>query len=51
MMRLLIRPLQRLAILGLGIVSVWLIVFVLFDFADPTLGIGAWLLLGRSERA
>src|SRR5262245_37798623 len=37
MMRLLIRLLQRLAILGLGIVSVWLIVFVVFDFADRRL--------------
>jgi hypothetical protein len=36
-MRLLIRALQRLAILGLGIVSVWLIVFVVFDFADRRL--------------
>jgi hypothetical protein len=34
MSRLLIRLMQRLAILGLGIVSVWLIVFVVFDFAD-----------------
>jgi hypothetical protein len=37
MARLLIRLLQRLAILGLGIVSVWLIVFVVFDFADQRL--------------
>ena len=36
-MRLLVRLLQRLAILGLGIVSVWLIVFVVFDFADRRL--------------
>ena len=34
---LLTRALQRLAILGLGIVSVWLIVFVVFDFADRRL--------------
>jgi hypothetical protein len=37
MMRLLIRLLQRLAILALGIVSIWLIVFVVFDFADRRL--------------
>jgi hypothetical protein len=37
MVRLLVRALQRLAILGLGIVSVWLIVFVVFDFADRRL--------------
>jgi hypothetical protein len=37
MMRLLTRLLQRLAILGLGIVSVWLIVFVVFDLADQRL--------------
>src|SRR5262252_11116649 len=37
MMRLLIRLLQRLAILGLGIISVWLIAFVVFDFADREL--------------
>src|SRR3984957_14808396 len=36
-MRLLIRLLRRLAILGLGLVSVWLIVFVMFDFADRRL--------------
>jgi nicotinamide riboside transporter PnuC len=28
---------QRLAIFGLGIVSVWLIVFVVFDLADRRL--------------
>jgi hypothetical protein len=37
MMRLLTRLLQRLAILGLGIISVWLIVFVVFDLADQRL--------------
>jgi len=36
-MRPLIRLLQRTAILGLGILSVWLIVFVVFDFADQRL--------------
>ena len=40
-MRLLMRIVQRLLILGLGIVSVWLIVFVVFDFADQRL---PWLL-------
>lgn len=33
--------LQRLLILALGLLSVWLIVFVLFDFADQRL---PWLL-------
>jgi hypothetical protein len=57
---LLIRLLQRLAILGLGIVSVWLIVFVVFDFADRrlpwavalglTYGIGAYVILPRAVR-
>src|SRR5215813_6189743 len=60
MMRLLIRLLQRLAILGLGIVSVWLIVFVVFDFADRALpwaaalgltyGIAAYVILPRAVR-
>ena len=36
-MRLLTRLLRRLLILGLGVVSVWLIVFVVFDFADQRL--------------
>ena len=35
--RLLIRFLQRLAIFGLGIFSVWLIVFVVFETADSRL--------------
>jgi LssY C-terminus len=39
--RLLKRLLQRLSVFGLGIVSVWLIVFVVFDFADSRL---PWLL-------
>ena len=34
-MRLLKRLLQRLLILGLGIFSVWLIVFVVFEFCGP----------------
>ena len=33
-MRLLKRLLQRLLVLGLGVVSVRLIVFVVFEFAD-----------------
>jgi hypothetical protein len=36
-MRLLIRILQRLAILGLGLLTVWLVAFVFFDFADQKL--------------
>src|SRR5690349_11543040 len=40
-MRLLNRLLQRLIILGLGIFSVWLIVFVVFDTADQRL---PWIL-------
>ena len=36
-MRLLILFLQRLAIFALGVVSVWLIVFVVFDFAEQRL--------------
>ena len=36
-MRLLIRLAQRAAILALGVLSVWLIVFVVFDFADQEL--------------
>lgn len=36
-MRLLIRFLQRLAIFSIGLVSVWLITFVVFDFADKRL--------------
>ena len=35
--RFLIRLLQRLAIFGLGALSVWLIVYVVFDFADQEL--------------
>lgn len=54
-MRLLIRLLQRLLILGLGIFSVWLIVFVVFETADRrmnwilavglTYGIAAYVIL------
>src|SRR5262249_44535475 len=59
-MRLLIRWLRRLLILGLGIVTVWLIVFVVFDFADRrlpmvvalgvTYGIAAYVILPRAAR-
>ena len=57
---MLVRLLQRLAILGLGVLSVWLIVFVVFQFADQrlpwvlalsvTYGIGAYLILPRAVR-
>ncbi len=59
-MRLLIRFLQRLAIFGLGIFSVWLIVFVIFETADRRLpwilavgiayGFGAYIVLPRVIR-
>jgi hypothetical protein len=55
-----IRLLQRLAILGLGALSVWLIVFVVFRIADnrlprilalsATYGIGANVILPRAVR-
>lgn len=55
-----IRLLQRLAILGLGALSVWLIVFVVFRVADnrlpwilalsATYGIGAYVILPRVVR-
>jgi hypothetical protein len=58
--RLLIRLLQRLAILGLGVVSVWLIVFVVFDFTDRrlpwavalgiTYALAAYVILPRAVR-
>jgi len=41
-MRLLNRFWQRLVILGLGVLSVWLIVFVIFETADQRL---PWILL------
>jgi hypothetical protein len=59
-MRLLNRFLQRLVILGLGVLSVWLIVFVVFDTADQrlpwilavglTYGIAAYVILPRIIR-
>ncbi len=57
---MLIRLLRRLAILGLGVLSVWLIVFVVFRIADnrlpwilavsATYGIGAYVILPRVVR-
>ena len=57
-MRLLKRFLPRLVILGLGIVSVWLIVFVVFETADRrlpwilavgiTYGFAAYIVLPRA---
>jgi hypothetical protein len=59
-MRLLKRLLQRLLIFGLGLFSVWLIAFVIFDFADQrlpwvlalaaTYGIAAYVVLPRAVR-
>jgi hypothetical protein len=59
-MRVLNRLLQRLVVLGLGIFSVWLIVFVVFDTADQrlpwilavslTYGIAAYVILPRIIR-
>jgi hypothetical protein len=57
---LLKRLLQRLLILGLGVLSVWLIVFVVFEFADRrlpwivalgiTYGLAAYVILPRAVR-
>lgn len=59
-MKLPIRLLQRLLILGLGILAVWVVVFVVFDVADRRLpwvlavavayGVGAYLVLPRAVR-
>ena len=59
-MRLLIRFLQRLLVLGLGIFSVWLIVFVVFKTVDHrlpwvlalgiTYGFAAYIVLPRIIR-
>jgi LssY C-terminus len=59
-MRLLKRFLQRLVIFGLGIFSVWFIVFVVFEFADrwlpwflalaATYGVAAYIVLPRIVR-
>jgi len=58
--RLLKRLFQRLLILGLGILSIWLIVFVIFETADRrlpwllavglTYGIAAYIVLPRAVR-
>lgn len=57
---MLTRLVQRLAILGLGVLSIWLIVFVVFDFANnrlpwilalsATYGVGAYVILPRVVR-
>ena len=54
------RALQRLLVVALGVLSVWFIVFVVFDFADQrlpwivalavTYGIAAYIILPRSVR-
>ena len=59
-MRLLKRLFQRLLILGLGILSIWVIVFVIFETADRrlpwllalglTYGIAAYIVLPRAIR-
>ncbi len=59
-MRLLIRTLQRIAIFGIGAISIWLIVFVVWDFADQrlpmtlalaiTYGVGAYVILPYAVR-
>jgi hypothetical protein len=58
--RLLVRLLQRLLILALGVIAVWLIVFVFFEFEDHrlpwvlalglTYGIAAYVILPRIVR-
>ena len=59
-MRLLIRLMQRVLVAALGVFSVWLIAFVIFDFADQrlpwvvalgvTYGVGAYVVLPRVVR-
>ena len=59
-MRVLARLLQRLLIVAVGAVSVWLIVFVIFEFADNrlplilalavTYGVAAYVILPRAVR-
>lgn len=59
-MGLLIRTLQRIAIFSIGALSIWLIVFVVFDFADQrmpvalalalTYAIGAYVILPYAVR-
>ncbi len=60
MVRFLKRAVQRLLVVALGVLSVWFIVFVVFDFADQrlpwilalavTYGIAAYIILPRSVR-
>jgi hypothetical protein len=60
MVRWLRRTAQRLLVFALGVLSVWFIVFVVFDFADQrlpwilalavTYGIAAYVILPRSGR-
>jgi hypothetical protein len=47
---MLTRLLQRLLILGLGIFSVWLIVFVVFEWTADCHGFWLWVSLMESER-
>ena len=59
-MRRLWRLLQRLLVFGLGVITIWLIVFVIFDFADKrlpwaialavTYGLAAYVVLPRAIR-
>ena len=59
-MRLLKRLLQRLLVVGLGVTTVWLVVFVVFRFADHrlpwilalgvTYGLAAYVILPRAVR-
>ena len=59
-MRVIIRLVQRLLIVGLGVIAVWLIVFVVFRFADHrlpwvlalgvTYGLAAYVILPRVVR-
>ncbi len=59
-MRLLTRLLQRLLVAGLGVLAIWLIVFVVFKFADHrlpwvlalgvTYGVAAYVILPRAVR-
>lgn len=59
-LRLLIRTLQRIAIFAIGAVSIWLIAFVVFDFADKrmpvaialafTYAMGAYVILPYAVR-
>jgi hypothetical protein len=60
MVRLLRRAVQRLLVVALGVLSVWFIVFVVFDIADQklpwilalavTYGLAAYVILPRSVR-